>query len=164
MGLGYPGGPLIDQLAATGNADVCSLPRPRLRDDPWGFSFSGLKSAVLRLLNQAAARDEAIRPADLAAAFQKAVVDYLTEKTLAAAAAYDVGRILLAGGVAANSGLRARLTAACADSGRRLYLPAPRYCTDNAAMIACAGYHRLRAGQRDGWDLNAVPALDIVTQ
>jgi N6-L-threonylcarbamoyladenine synthase len=161
MGLGYPGGPLLDQLAAAGDAGVCSLPRPRLRDDPWGFSFSGLKTAVSRQLEQAAARGETIRTADLAAAFQKAVVDYLTEKTLAAAAAHGVERILLAGGVAANQGLRARMAAACADSGLRLYLPAPRYCTDNAAMIACAGYHRLRAGQRDGWDLNADPSLAL---
>jgi N6-L-threonylcarbamoyladenine synthase len=162
MGLGYPGGPLIDQLAVTGDASAWPLPQPRLRDDPWGFSFSGLKSAALRLMEQAAARGEAIPPADLAAAFQKAVVDNLTAKTLAAAAAYRVDRILLAGGVAANLGLRERLGEACGARGLELYAPAPRYCTDNAAMIACAGYHRLRAGQRDGWDLNADPALGMV--
>ncbi|MEL7624177.1 MAG: tRNA (adenosine(37)-N6)-threonylcarbamoyltransferase complex transferase subunit TsaD [Clostridiales bacterium] len=159
MGLGYPGGPVIDRLAQTGQAGSYVLPRVNLKDDPWGFSFSGLKTAVLNLLNQKALKGEEVNKADLATAFQENVTETLTEKTLAAAKAHDINSILLAGGVAANSGLRQKMRLACEEAGIKLYLPQLKYCTDNAAMIACAGYYRLQAGFRDDLTLNAEPAL-----
>jgi len=162
LGLGYPGGPVLDRLAAEGNPAAFSLPRARLKDDPWGFSFSGLKTAVLNLMNRLAMKGGEINKADLAASFQETVAGYLTEKTMEAANAFGIGRILLAGGVAANSGLRQKITLACDQEGRSLYIPEPVYCTDNAAMIACAGYYRLTAGFRDDWTLNAEPALGMI--
>jgi N6-L-threonylcarbamoyladenine synthase len=161
MGLDYPGGPVIDRLAGTGRGETYSLPKMQLRDDPWGFSFSGLKTAVLNLLNQKAMKGEEVNKADLAAAFQENVTETLTQKTLAAAKAYGIDSILLAGGVAANSRLRQKMTTACQERGLKLYYPQLAYCTDNAAMIACAGYYRLRAGFRDDLTLNAAPALGV---
>ena len=161
LGLGYPGGPVLDRLAREGNPEAFSLPVARLRDDPWGFSFSGLKTAVLNLMHRLARQGIAIEKTDLAASFQENVCATLTEKTIAAAGAFGVDQVLLAGGVAANSRLRQRMAEDCDAAGLKLYLPEPAYCTDNAAMIACAGYYRLRAGFRDGWDLNAEPALGI---
>jgi N6-L-threonylcarbamoyladenine synthase len=161
MGLGYPGGPLLDRLAQNGDPSAFTLPRVQLKDDPWGFSFSGLKTAVLNIKNQWAMRNEEMDKADLAASFQEHVTGLLTGKTIAAAKAYGVGNVLLAGGVAANSALRRKIAAACEEEGLTLRLPEPSLCTDNAAMIACAGYHRLQAGFRDGWTLNADPALNM---
>ena len=161
MGLSYPGGPVLDRLAQSGDPTAFTLPRAQLKDDPWGFSFSGLKTAVLNIMNQWAMRNEAINKADLAASFQEHVTGLLTDKAVSAAKAYGVGSVLLAGGVAANTALRAKVAAACEMEGLTLHLPEPAYCTDNAAMIACAGYHRLRAGFRDDWTLNADPALNM---
>jgi len=161
MGLGYPGGPILDKLAHEGDSAAFVLPKVRLKDDPWGFSFSGLKTAILNLMNQWAMQGKEIDKVCLAAAFQERVTTYLTEKTLAAARSFGVGQILLAGGVAANSALRQKIGAACEGEGIRLFLPEPAYCTDNAAMIACAGYYRLNAGFRDDWTLNAEPSLGM---
>jgi N6-L-threonylcarbamoyladenine synthase len=163
MGLGYPGGPLLDQLAQNGDPSAFTLPKVQLKDDPWGFSFSGLKTAVLNIMNHRDMRNEDMNKADLAASFQEHVTGLLTEKTLEAAKAYNVGRVLLAGGVAANSALRRKIAEACEEEGLALCLPEPAYCTDNAAMVACAGYHRLQAGYRDDWTLNADPALNMDT-
>ncbi|MCL1805123.1 MAG: tRNA (adenosine(37)-N6)-threonylcarbamoyltransferase complex transferase subunit TsaD [Clostridiales bacterium] len=163
MGLGYPGGPVLDRLAPQGDPAAFTLPTARLKDDPWGFSFSGLKTAVLNVLNQWEMSHKQINKADLAASFQENVTALLTEKAVAAAKAHGVGSVLLAGGVAANSGLRRKMASACAREGLRLYLPEAEFCTDNAAMIACAGYHRLRAGYRDDWSMNAEPSLGFDT-
>jgi N6-L-threonylcarbamoyladenine synthase len=161
LGLGYPGGPALDKLAQQGDPRAFELPRAHLKGDPWGFSFSGLKTAVLNLMNQWAMRGKELDKAGLAASFQENVTATLTEKTIAAAKAFGVGHILLAGGVAANSGLRQKITLACREEGFRLCLPEPAFCTDNAAMVACAGYYRLKAGFRDDWTLNAEPSLTL---
>ncbi|MCL1848266.1 MAG: tRNA (adenosine(37)-N6)-threonylcarbamoyltransferase complex transferase subunit TsaD [Clostridiales bacterium] len=159
LGLGYPGGPVLDRLAQTGDPGAYALPTAHLKDDPWGFSFSGLKTAVLNLMNRSAMKGVPVSEAGLAASFQENVTSTLTEKTIAAAKAYGIDRVLLAGGVAANSGLREKIARACADEGIALHLPDPGFCTDNAAMVACAGYYRLIAGDRDDWTLNADPGL-----
>ena len=161
LGLGYPGGPVLDRLAREGDPGAYALPRAQLRDDPWGFSFSGLKTAVLNLMNRSVMSGAELDKAGLAAAFQENVTSTLMEKTMEAARAYGIGRVLLAGGVAANGALRQKMTRSCEREGLELYLPAPALCTDNAAMIACAGYHRLRAGYRDDWSLNADPSLGM---
>jgi N6-L-threonylcarbamoyladenine synthase len=161
MKLGYPGGPIIDKLAMQGNPAAYELPRAWLADTPWDFSFSGLKTAVLNILNQAQMRDEEIVTEDLAASFQASVVEVLTEKALRAAEQFGVKQILLAGGVAANMGLRQALEDRCRQAGLKLYYPPAALCTDNAAMIVMAGYHRLVQGHRSGWDLNAVPAMKL---
>src|SRR5229473_7334875 len=140
MGLGYPGGRIIDRLAKTGNVKKMRFPRARVRGAPYDFSFSGIKTAVALFVRS----EEGTRttPSDLAASFQEAVVDMLERPTLAAAREYDLTTIALTGGVAANSRLRSRLENSAAQEGRRVIAPSPRYCTDNAAMIGLAGSYR----------------------
>jgi N6-L-threonylcarbamoyladenine synthase len=159
MGLPYPGGPEIDRLAAEGRKDAYRLPRALLNDG-WEFSFSGLKTAVLRLIRQAR-EEEGLNLPDLAASFQESVVDILTEKTIRAAVHFGIKNVLMAGGVAANRELRERMARRARAEGLRLYCPSPVFCTDNAAMIACAAYYRFAAGERSGWDLNAVPGMKL---
>jgi len=161
MKLGYPGGPIIDKIAKEGNKEAYDLPRAWLKETPWDFSFSGLKTAVLNELNQAGMRKETINVKDMAASFQASVVEVLVEKTINAARHFGVKRVLLAGGVAANSGLRDELQKRCEELGIKLYYPPASLCTDNAAMITAAGYHRLKKGHRSGWDLNANPAMKL---
>jgi N6-L-threonylcarbamoyladenine synthase len=162
LGLGYPGGPVLDKLALTGDPGAYSFPKVYLRDGSWNFSFSGLKTAVLNLMNQCEMKGQAINKADIAASFQEVVTECLTKKAVEAAMAHGIDRILLAGGVAANSALRRKITAACELARMRVYIPEPALCTDNAAMIACAGYHRLSAGFRDDLTMNAEPSLDMM--
>ena len=161
IGLGYPGGPKIDKLSKEGNPKAIVFPRANVEGNPYDFSFSGLKSAVLNYLNQAQMKGEEINRADIAASFQAAVVDVLVEKTLQVAKEYCVDKIALAGGVASNSALRAGMELACKKAGKQLFYPSPIFCTDNAAMIGVAAYYEYKKGVRHGLDLNAVPGLKI---
>lgn len=159
--LGYPGGPKIDKLAKEGNPDAVSFPKAKVNGADLDFSFSGVKTAVLNYVNGCRMKGEEYNKADIAASFQKSVVDVLTEHTMAAAEAYGIKKIALAGGVASNSALRASFEEACSRRGYDFYRPSPILCTDNGAMIACAGYYEYMAGVRHGWDLNAVPNLKL---
>ncbi len=161
MGLGYPGGPILDKLAKDGNGEAFDFPRAWLGANSFDFSFSGVKTAVLNHLNQAAQRGEKLNLADLAASFQCSVVEVLVEKTIKAAKESGIEQVLLAGGVAANSYLREQLTKRCAEEGKKLACPPLKYCTDNAAMIACAAHYRLKKGESSDWYLNAVPNLKL---
>lgn len=161
IGLGYPGGPKIDKLAAEGNPEAIHFPRAYMEDAPYDFSFSGLKSAVLNYLNGCEMKHIEVNRADVAASFQQAVVDVLTDNSVRAAQAYGCGTLTLAGGVASNRSLRAQMREHAEKEGLKFYYPSPIFCTDNAAMIGVAGYHNYRAGIRDGWDLNAIPNLKI---
>jgi N6-L-threonylcarbamoyladenine synthase len=162
LGLGYPGGPAVSALARTGDRQAFALPRYRPRDGGVGFSFSGLKTAVLYALRGQDASapppaPEAIpRRADLAASFEEAVVDVLLAQSLASARAEGLGTITVTGGVACNARLRERMNAAAAEQGLRTIFPSPRYCSDNAAMVAGQGWHLLCAGRIAGWDLDAL--------
>ena len=161
IGLGYPGGPKIDKAAKEGNPMAYDFPRGKVTGSPYDFSFSGLKSAVLNYLNSASMKGETVRREDVAASFQKAVTDVLTEHTMAAAKDYGIRKIAIAGGVASNSALRASMEEACRRRNYSFYRPSPVLCTDNAAMIGCAAYYEYIKGTRSGWDLNAVPDLKL---
>ena len=161
IGLGYPGGPKIDRKAKEGNPDAIEFPRAKVAESVYDFSFSGLKSAVLNYINQAHMRNEYINEADVAASFQKAVTEVLTEHAVAAAKEFKMDKIAIAGGVASNSALRASMKTACEKAGLKLYHPSPILCTDNAAMIGAAGYYEYINGTRHGWDLNAIPNLKL---
>lgn len=164
LDLGYPGGPLIDQLAATGNPKAIEFPRARLdKDSHYDFSFSGLKTAVINHLYHARQRGEEVNVADVAASFQEALVDVLVEKTVKAAGEYNAKMVLLAGGVAANSRLRTALQEQLTAQlpGTVLHYPPLSLCTDNAAMIAAAAYPHYLNGNFAALDLNANPGLGI---
>ena len=161
IGLGYPGGPKIDAVSKEGNAEAIVFPKGKVGDSPYDFSFSGVKSAVLNYLNQAQMKKEEINRADLAASFQKSVVDVLVEHTMQAAADFGMNRVAIAGGVASNGALRAAMEKACEVRGYMFYRPSPVYCTDNAAMIGVAAFYEFQKGVRHGWDLNAVPNLRL---
>ncbi|SIS65267.1 tRNA (adenosine(37)-N6)-threonylcarbamoyltransferase complex transferase subunit TsaD [Salimicrobium flavidum] len=158
--LPYPGGPEIDRLAAQGEA-VIDFPRAWLEEDSYDFSFSGLKSAVINKLHNASQKGEEFKPEDVAASFQESVVDVLSTKTKKAATAYEVNQVVVAGGVAANKGLRQALTETFKDTDIDLLIPPLNLCTDNAAMIATAGAVAYKQGHRAAWDLNAHPGLDL---
>ncbi len=157
--LPYPGGPHIDRLAHEGQPTV-KLPRAWLEEDSYDFSFSGLKSAVINTLHNANQKGEVIAPEDLACSFQESVIDVLVTKTVKAAEEFKVKQVLLAGGVAANKGLRAKLQEAFMDQKDiELIIPPLYLCTDNAAMIAAAGSIAFEKGKRAAMDLNANPGL-----
>jgi len=151
LGLPYPGGPEIDKLARLGRGDAFAFPRAKV--DGFDFSFSGLKTATRDVVNKA----EIGSLADIAASFQQAVVDVLVSKTLNACEQMGYKQVALAGGVACNHGLRTSMKAACEAKGLPLFMPAPIYCTDNAAMIAARGYFSLIRGKSDSLELNAYP-------
>jgi len=162
LGLGYPGGPALSRLAATGDSTRFSLPRPMLNSGDFDFSFSGLKTAVLTLVR----KQGLAHAADIAAAFELAAVDVLVGKSLAACRHSQAGRLVVAGGVGANSRLREQLTREAAAQGVEVYYPRLEFCTDNGAMIAFAGAQRLAHAPSDlgfpvrpRWELATVPAI-----
>lgn len=164
IGLGYPGGPKIDKVAKEGDPDAIAFPRAHVNASAYDFSFSGLKSAVLNYLNSCEMKGEQIVVADVAASFQKAVVDVLVENSMLACREHGAKKFALAGGVASNSALRKAMQEACDREGIGFYMPSPIFCTDNAAMIAVAGYYEYEKGVRSGLDLNAVPNLPLGTR
>ncbi len=161
IGLGYPGGPKIDKVSKEGNPEAIAFPRAKVGDSDYDFSFSGLKSAVLNYLNSCEMKGESFCQADVAASFQKAVVDVLTEHSMHAVESCGIKKFAIAGGVASNTALREALAKACGERDVAFYHPSPLLCTDNAAMIGAAGYYEYVKGVRHGYDLNAVPNLKL---
>lgn len=161
MGLPYPGGPQIDKLAKEGNPDAIDFPMALNEKGNYEFSFSGLKSAVLNYLNSMKLKHIEINKADVAASFQKSVVNILVHKAVEAARQTGMKKLVLAGGVAANSSLEEHLRRAAEENNLEFYYPSKILCTDNAAMIACRGYYQALASQFAGSDLNAVPYLEL---
>ena len=149
----YPGGPLVDKLSYEGK-DTYPLPLP-LDDDSYNFSFSGIKSAVINLVHNETQRGNIIRKEDIACSFQNRVVEILSKKTMRAIKEYNVKNLIIAGGVSANSGIRDKFTSLCQKEGINLTIPNIKYCTDNAAMIAAAGYFAYKNGIIAGYDLKA---------
>ncbi len=158
LGLGYPGGPKLNALAKDGNPEAIRFPRPH---NGYDFSFSGLKTAVINYVHTAEQKGEKINKADVAASFQQAVCDVLVDNTVKAAKELNVNKIAIAGGVAANTLLREQMEREGKKAGLSFYCPPIDLCTDNAAMISCAGYLNFEAGIRGNLDLNAVPQLSI---
>ena len=161
VGLGYPGGPKIDKAAAGGDPKAMEFPRGEVKDHPYDFTFSGLKSAVLNHINQTKMKGETIRVEDLAASFEASVTDSLVSRTLRCARENGLNTVAMAGGVSANSALRKAMQDECDKAGLRCLYPEPVYCTDNAAMIASAGYYDFLSGRWDDESLNAVPDLKL---
>lgn len=161
IGLGYPGGPKIDKLAKEGNPDAIEFPRAHVDDAPYDFSFSGIKSAVLNYINSANMHGEEINRADVAASFQKAVVDALVSRAVRLTKESGMDKLAIAGGVASNSALREAVKRECEKNNIRFFSPSPKLCTDNAAMIGAAAYYEYIKGVRHGYDLNAVPNLKL---
>ena len=155
----YPGGPTIDRWAHEGN-DTYNLPLP-LNDNSYDFSFSGLKSAVINLVHNEEQRGNEIRKKDLATSFQNTVVEIITKKTMKALKDYQVNQLIVAGGVAANKGIREKLTGLCEKENINLSFPDIKYCTDNAAMIAASGYHAYMLGHRADLSLNPKSSLEL---
>lgn len=158
LGLGYPGGPKLNKLAEEGNGEAIRFPRPH---NGYDFSFSGLKTAVINYVHTAEQKGEEINKADVAASFQQAVCDVLVDNTIAAAKELGVQKIAIAGGVAANTLLRHQMEKEGEKNSLKFYCPPINLCTDNAAMISCAGYLNFEAGIRGKLDLNAIPQLSI---
>ncbi len=161
IGLGYPGGPKIDKVSDEGNPEAIAFPRAKVGDSEYDFSFSGLKSAVLNYLNSCKMQGIDINKSDVAASFQKAVVDVLTEHAMLALDNSGDKKFAIAGGVASNRHLRDAMEKECAKRDIVFYRPAPVYCTDNAAMIGAAAYYEYLKGSFAGPDLNAVPNLRL---
>ncbi len=161
LGLGYPGGPLIDRIAKDGNPHAVEFKRVFLEKGSLDFSFSGIKTGVLNYINSEKQAGREIRVADVAASFQAAVLDVIVAKTVGVAVSMKKDKIVLAGGVAANSRLREMLREECRKNGLALYYPPPVLCTDNAAMIGCAAYYKHIAGGCDDLSLDAVPGLAL---
>ena len=161
MGFPYPGGVFLDQAARQGGSSVYKLPRPKVEGSPYDFSFSGLKTAVVNLLHNASQKGETVEINNLAASFQQAVVEILSSRFLAAAEQFGYKKLVIAGGVSANSGLRKKMEDECKRRGYALYQPPLSLCGDNAAMIGAQGYYEFLAGHTAGLDLNGVASLPI---
>lgn len=160
-GLNYPGGPLIDKLAKEGNPCAIDFPRVMIDSEDYDFSFSGLKSSVLNYINKCKMTNTEINEADVAASFQQAVVDVLCHKTIKACKAFGMNKVAMAGGVCANSFLRATMQRECDKEGFELNVPEPILCTDNAAMIGSAAFYEFKKGNISEMDLNAYPNLRL---
>ena len=164
LDLGFPGGPVIDKLATRGNRKAFNFPRPLLRANTLDFSFSGLKTAIINAFKHKIADGEALRLEDIAASFQEAVVDVLVAKTLRAALQRKASAISVTGGVSANRRLREVFLDTCQQEGINVFFPELSLCTDNAAMIAAAGYARLRQGKTDNLNLDVIPNIPLEVQ
>jgi len=162
LGFPYPGGVSIERISKEGDAQAIRFPRAMSVDGNFDFSFSGLKSAVLNYINTCKMNEVEYKPEDVAASFQASVVETLTSKAIAACALRGCKKLALAGGVASNGALRARMSDVCEQNGLEFYVPEPVFCTDNAAMIASCGYFSFLKGKTDALDLNAYPNLDLV--
>ncbi len=161
IGLGYPGGPEIEKAAMAGDAEAIGFPRAKVSGCAYDFSFSGLKSAVLNYLNGCKMKGIPVVQENVAASFQKAVVDVLTENAMLGVDHYGAKQFAIAGGVASNASFRSAMEDACRKRGVQFFYPSPVLCTDNAAMIGTAAYYAYQAGRRDDWTLNAVPDLKL---
>ncbi len=161
LGLPYPGGPIIDKIAKEGDEKAIVFPQALINDGSFDFSFSGLKSAVLNTLNKAKMQGIELNKSDVAASFQKALIDVLEAKTKLACQKYNINRVALAGGVSSNSALRSRISNMCQKNGYTFKVPPTYFCTDNAAMVCACGYIMFEKGHRDGLFLNAVPNCPI---
>ncbi len=164
VGLGYPGGPKVDKASRGGNPHAIQFPRGEVADNPYDFTFSGIKSAVLNYINKAQMKGEEIQVADLCASFQEAVTDSLVSRAIRLCTERGIDKLAIAGGVASNTHLRARLESECAARHIRFFRPSPVLCTDNAAMIGCAAYYEYQKGRISGLDLNACPNLPLGTR
>ena len=162
LGLGFPGGPIIDEFANKGNPAAIAFPRPMLDSDNYHFSFSGIKTAVRYFAEKSKASGTLPPIQDVAASFQAAVVDVLVQKTICAAKETNAKGITLTGGVAANSQLRQSMSEAATELGVKVYFPPSNLCTDNGAMIAGVAYHQYQEGLRDGFELNASASGSIL--
>ena len=164
LNLGFPGGPVIDKLSTRGNRKAFGFPRPLLRASSLDFSFSGLKTSIINAFKDKISNNETLPLEDIAASFQEAVVDVLVAKTLRAALQRKVSAISVTGGVSANRRLREVFLASCQQEGVEVFFPELSLCTDNAAMIAAAGYARLRQGEADTLNLDVVPNVPLEVQ
>jgi N6-L-threonylcarbamoyladenine synthase len=161
MNLGFPGGPIIEKIAASGNAEMVRFPRAYLEEGSLDFSFSGLKTAVFNYIHNIGQDALKKNLSHIAASFQEAVIDVLVQKLVLTAQNVNVQRICLAGGVAVNKALQTRLLQASKSSGLKAYWPPPQYCTDNGAMIAKAGFSYLKHNIHSPWDLSPNPSLNL---
>jgi len=161
IGLGYPGGPKIEALAKEGNCEAMKFPRVEFSDAPYDFSFSGVKTSVINFMHNAEQKGTPVVAADIAASFQKAVTDVLVAHTVRACCDKKVTKVVLAGGVSANGALREAFSTAAEQNKLELYYPQPVYCTDNAAMIGCAGYYKYLNGEFADSSLNAIANLKL---
>jgi len=161
LGLGYPGGPVLDKLAQSGDASRFDLPHPVIEGFPYDMSFSGLKTAVVNIVHNAEQKGETLDAASLAASFTRTVSEILVPRVMAAASEFGHNKVVIAGGVAANSRIRADFEKAAEENGYTLYIPPLKLCGDNAAMIGCQGYYEYLAGVTAGMDLDAYATLNV---
>ena len=161
VGLPYPGGLNLDRISKNGNDKAYKFPVPHLSEGKYDFSFSGLKTFAVNLVHNASQKGEIVKPEDLGASFIKSVTDCLVKNTLLAAKDYNAKKIVLAGGVSANSVLRAKMSAECEKRGIELFMPELKFCGDNAAMVGAQGYYEYISGKRADMTLNAVATMPI---
>ncbi len=161
LGFPYPGGKYVDEASKLGNKDAIKLPKPKIEGCEYDFSFSGIKTAVINLVHNAEQKGETVNANDVCASFQKTVCEILAEKLMAVAKETGYTKIAVAGGVSANSGVRAKLKYECDKRGYEFYMPELKYCGDNAAMIGAQGYYDFISGKRAAEDLNAIATLSL---